>query len=461
MDSGETLQSAVPQVRLWWHPGAVRIEGGSMLVGDAVIATATPDVLARFTAALEDGATEDDLIDAFLDDPPAVAASVLHLLDVAERAGGIAYGVDLEHGALRIEPERAPLEALSGRSDAPGIVHVLPTSWLEPVPGGWALHDPRSAYSARITGGAATLLGTLEGATPSSMSRGDRAALTLLFRARLVGGDPVAPSYWDAHDLRFHWRSRKGRHRRVIGATFPRRGTLPVREVVDVPDSTAQVIGPFTGPFIRPGPDAAAESAYAALLDRRRSTRRAAQPLTEEGLGAFLNAHGITTTIPMDEAAGVEYPQSRRLYPGGGATYEIDLNVTVREPIGAVSPGVWWWNPEDLRLHLRSADRDLVERLFDDARVSTGGEGEPAALITYTVRIGRNSWKYDGMAYRLALMDVGVLYHHAYLVAADLGLGICGLGNGDGLLFDRGLGLDIEREASIAELILTGTVADG
>lgn len=459
---------AAPAVHLHWMGTVVRVHDGQMLVGDVPLASADARILDRLVSVLGPGATEDDLLDAFLDEPPAVAATVLHLLDVAERAGGIGYRIDLDDGSLRIEPERAPLDALRPEPAAFGIggYRSRESSWLEPAADGWVLHDAHSAYSAHLGGHALALLGTLPVAV-DDLDADDAALLGLLARAGLVDAvaadadDAAAPSSWDAHDLRFHWRTRKGRHRRGIGATFPRRGAMPVQEVVEPPALRDRSVGPFLGPYVvrSDAPDETT-TAYAALLRRRRSARDAPADLTEASLGAFLNAHGVLRMIPMDPAAGIEYPQSRRLYPGGGAMYEIDLNVTVQEPLGGIAPGVWWWDPEALRLHLRSDDAELVQRLFDDARVSTGGEGGPRALITYTVRIGRNSWKYDGMAYRLALMNVGVLYHHAYLIAADLGLGVCGLGNGDALLFDRGLGLDIEREASIAELMLTGSLGD-
>ena len=85
--------------------------------------------------------------------------------------------------------------------------------------------------------------------------------------------------------------------------------------------------------------------------------------------------------------------------------------------------------------------------------VSTGGVGEIQVLVTYALRMGRNSWKYEGMAYRLALLDAGVLYGHAYLVAAALGIGICGLGNGDSAALARVTEAEL---VSVAEVMLTG-----
>lgn len=447
------------EVRLRLHAESTRAEDGRLVVSDLTLAEADPVVLDRFVALLLEGIGEDDLLDEFLDEPPAVAAVILHLLHVAERAGAITYELTIGDAVMQLAAQRPPLAALTESTHRFDGFAALESSWLEPVDGAWLLLDPRSAFAARLPAPALAVLADLPISADglAALDATERAALTLLARAGLVRGSALASaSYWDPHDLRFHWRTRKGRHQRTIGATFPRRGSMPVREVIEPPVLAGVSVGPLHGPYLDAERRTDESSPYGQLLRRRHSVRRSDQELTETALAAFLNAHGLTVNIAQDDAAGIEYPQSRRLYPGGGATYEIDLNVSVLEPIGSITTGVWWWNPEDLRLHLRSDDADLVSRLYADARISTAGEGEPRALITYTVRIGRNSWKYEGMAYRLALLDVGVLYHHAYLIAADLDLGICGLGNGDGLLFDRGLGLDIEHETSIAELMIVG-----
>jgi len=103
-----------------------------------------------------------------------------------------------------------------------------------------------------------------------------------------------------------------------------------------------------------------------------------------------------------------------------------------------------------------SAEDSHVEAIIADAMISTGGVGEIEVLVTYGLRMGRNSWKYEGMAYRLALLDAGVLYGHAYLLGAALGIGVCGLGNGDSRVLADVLGGDPWQVVSLAEVLLSG-----
>jgi SagB-type dehydrogenase family enzyme len=152
----------------------------------------------------------------------------------------------------------------------------------------------------------------------------------------------------------------------------------------------------------------------------------------------------------------VEYPQSRRLYPGGGASYELDLVLTTLG-VGSLPAGVWWFDPERVVLCRMTSDPAHIDALFADAKISTGGVGRIEVLVSYALRMGRNSWKYEGMAYRLALLDAGVLYGHAYLLAAALGFGVCGLGNGDSSVLARVTEASGDDLVSVAEIMLTGS----
>jgi len=176
-------------------------------------------------------------------------------------------------------------------------------------------------------------------------------------------------------------------------------------------------------------------------------------------LRAFLGAHTVRGVRHLDPGDDTSYPQSQRLYPSGGAAYELELCITTRGVAG-IADAVWWLDAQSGGLHRINGRPDAAELLVQDALISSGGVGTPRALITYALRMGRNSWKYEGMAYRLALLDAGVLYHHAYLVAADLGLGICGLGNGNSALFANVLGHDPEELTSLAEVMLTGRIPE-
>ena len=263
----------------------------------------------------------------------------------------------------------------------------------------------------------------------------------------LVSDEDPQESWWQPHDRYFHWRTRRDQHGHVSGATYPhrdRRPPLPVSEQL----STGRRVS-------IPRESWSQESPLAQLLARRWTVRDCPEPLTWPDVQAFLAAHAVIEMVPGHDDDDTSYPQSRRLYPGGGATYELEVCVTTCGVAG-VDDGIWWYDAESSELVALNESPTAVRSIIDDALVSSGGVGTPRAGVTYALRMGRNSWKYEGMAYRLALLDAGVLYHHAYLLATELGLGVCGLGNGNSELFGRLTGHDSEELASVAEVMLTG-----
>ncbi len=79
----------------------------------------------------------------------------------------------------------------------------------------------------------------------------------------------------------------------------------------------------------------------------------------------------------------------------------------------------------------------------------------PDVLITVAARFGRLAWKYEGVAYSLALKNLGGLYQQMYLVATALGLAPCALGAGNSDTFAQATGLDYFAETSVGEFILS------
>ena len=79
----------------------------------------------------------------------------------------------------------------------------------------------------------------------------------------------------------------------------------------------------------------------------------------------------------------------------------------------------------------------------------------PDVLITVAARFGRLAWKYEGVAYSLALKNLGGLYQQMYLVATALGLAPCALGAGNSDTFAQATELDYFAETSVGEFILS------
>jgi SagB-type dehydrogenase family enzyme len=80
----------------------------------------------------------------------------------------------------------------------------------------------------------------------------------------------------------------------------------------------------------------------------------------------------------------------------------------------------------------------------------------PPVLITMTVRFRRLSWKYEGLAYRMVLMHVGVLIQSLYLVCTAMRLAPCALGSVSIESAARAFGTDWRVEPCVGQFIVGG-----
>ncbi|MFF4642450.1 SagB family peptide dehydrogenase [Streptomyces sp. NPDC001389] len=256
---------------------------------------------------------------------------------------------------------------------------------------------------------------------------------------------------WDFHDLLFHSRSRMGRHDYPFGGVFPYTGTIEPRPAV-----RPLPAGPVVAlPRPRLEDIAAKDPSLTAVLEGRRSVRTHARtPLDLDRLGEFLyrcaRVRAVTAARPEE---GMPYPASSRPYPTGGASYDLELYLSVHRVAG-LEPGMYFYDAGGHRLVLVNADEDDRNAMIGIARVSAGGIDAPDVLITVTSRFQRLSWKYRSLAYAATLKNVGVLYQTMYLVATGMGLAPCALGGGDSDLAARTLGLDYLQESSVGEFLL-------
>jgi SagB-type dehydrogenase family enzyme len=144
---------------------------------------------------------------------------------------------------------------------------------------------------------------------------------------------------------------------------------------------------------------------------------------------------------------------TNRPYPNGGASYELELYITVNTCTG-LERGIYHYDPVQHVLRKVQKDGQFVEALLNDAWMSAAKLTTPQVLITYAPRFQRLSWKYRGMGYSASLKNVGALYQTMYLVATAMGLAPCGLGNGNAELFSKATGNDYYLESSTAEFML-------
>jgi oxazoline/thiazoline dehydrogenase len=296
------------------------------------------------------------------------------------------------------------------------------------------------------------------------------ALVALLLSAGMLGepaaqetsaAEPASLRSWEFHDLLFHVRSRAGRHREPLGATYR------LAEVMDVP--------PVLGEPARPDDERVPQwialqpadldrldredPPFARVQEARRSIREyGPEPLSRRQLGEFLYRVGriadfAVYRIPTPHGV-VTMPVAPRPYPGAGALHELDLYVVVQACAG-LDAGLYRYDPERHRLGRLPARPDDVGALARDAAGAAMMAPEHVqALVVVSARFARLAWKYSGIAYSLILKDVGVLYQTMYLVATAMGLAPCALGAGDSDLFARAIGSDYYAETSVGEFLL-------
>jgi oxazoline/thiazoline dehydrogenase len=256
---------------------------------------------------------------------------------------------------------------------------------------------------------------------------------------------------WEFHDLLFHARSRPGRHDSPVGTTYRFLGQIPPLPALKPPTSDAAI------PLYRPNLEAIEreEPFFTSVLERRTSIRQFGEPpITVQQLGEFLYRVGrVRAILDPDPSRGCLYEASNRPYPSGGATYDLELYLTVNTCEG-LAAGIYYYNPLEHQLH-RVAERTAqVEALLRGAQADAELSSLPQLLITMASRFQRLSWKYSGMAYATTLKNVGVLYQTMYLVATAMGLAPCALAVSNSALFAEAVGTDYFAESAVGEFLL-------
>ncbi len=264
---------------------------------------------------------------------------------------------------------------------------------------------------------------------------------------------------WSPVEMMFHVRSTLGRHDHNFGVTYPAGTTRPVEPVVK-PQASRYI------PLSRPRWEDMRRSdpPVVVAMEARRSARRyAGSPITAAQLGDLLyrtaRVRSLITAAPGGQdppdvpASGTPY--SDRPYPSGGACYELELYLTVANCTGLAS-GVYHYDPLGHRLEPVSADRAAADELLSAACMTAALDGPAQVLISMTARFRRLSWRYEGLAYRLVLMHVGVLMQNLYIACAAMGLAPCALDAVDIDVAARAFGADWRTEPCIGQFLVGG-----
>jgi SagB-type dehydrogenase family enzyme len=311
------------------------------------------------------------------------------------------------------------------------------------------LESPETPCRAILTGAGTEFLRRVAEKPAAALS--DDPLLALFWRAGFLEladePEPDERATWEFHDRLFHVASRGGRDAIALGGTYRFTDRFPSPPAIKPPMSTESIA--------LPRPDAASVAArsdrLAAIMDRRRSLRSyAAEPMSLDELSEFLfRVARITQVFP----GGAQELMSRP-FPSGGSIYEIEFYLAV----GAcrdLTPGLYYYRGFEHALERLPNTAEGAKRLLTDSAEAMGQpDAPPHVLVVLACRLPRFAWKYQSMAYRVSLMNAGVVIQTMYLVATDMGLAGCANGSGNSRLFAEVTGLDPVSETSIGEFAL-------
>jgi SagB-type dehydrogenase family enzyme len=267
--------------------------------------------------------------------------------------------------------------------------------------------------------------------------------LDVLTQARfLVEADTAettAEATWEFHDRLFHRRTRRfddllghGNTRR-FGDAFPTEPALR-------PDYGGAVVA-------LPRPVPSTDRGFYEVLDARRSARTMAdEPLDIVDVATLL--HRSTRVL----AAGDAGPdQLRRPFPSAGGIHELEFYLAVDRCHGLVS-GFYHYRGDRHALLALPESETYARMMLEHCAQAWGQPGQlPQAMVVIASRMPRLARKYEGIAYRLSLLDAGVALQTLHLVATELGLVGAAAGSGDPRLFAAATGNTTWEETSIAE----------
>jgi len=325
-----------------------------------------------------------------------------------------------------------------------------------------ALHLPLAAWVVGSLASPTTVRGLSELLNVAGPVLADIVAYLVASGIVLVG-EPATPARfsedgdedmvpWSHHDLVFHAFSRMGRHGGSTGAVRPHLDRTPP------PPVTKPRLAGRRFPLFRPLPAElrSIDPPLAAVIESSASSPRdySDAPLTAEQVGELLfrvaRLRWTRSPVTTDRFGR---PVPDRSYPNTGGMYELELYLSLDRCRG-LPRGSYHYDPREHVLTLiNDSDTDLAE-LLDMAKVAAGSIRRPPVLITFTTRIARLSWMYNGIAYSTTLKHLGALQQTLHLVATAMGLAAYALAVGDGAVADAALRLDWPSEVSIGELLV-------
>jgi len=260
---------------------------------------------------------------------------------------------------------------------------------------------------------------------------------------------------WDFHDLLFHTHSTEGRQANPLGGLYPYADTMP-------PPPAVRPRWPGKAIDLQKllPPPSNTDSMALNLFRARHSTRGFddGHPITLAELSRFLdNTARIKakwkSRADLGDGSGPMVSYTVRPYPSGGSSYELELYLSVTNCDG-LARGFYHYDADRHALVPIEVGTHDLEAQLAAAVFAMDAPGAPQILLTMTARFDRISWKYSSIAYSLVLKDVGVLIQTLYLMATDMGLGGCAIGNNNIDRFARMTGIEFHVEGPVGQFAL-------
>ena len=416
-----------PPQRIWLAPSFLRI---TALGG---VEEAQSEQEARVLSLLQDGPTESALVhrwDASLETLRQAAFSLL-----ARGALGFEWQ-EGERTLLRIVPQSPSFSWLAPRR-ASGACRFLS---LEPGPEGWRVESPRAACRMVLLAPslAAALLDPGR-ASPEAQRFWELLSMTGFAQPESEEGDEL---WWAPEDLRFHRRSTFSRSGVPFGATYRFLGSR------GQPEPGAPRVG---AALALPTPRPAAATPWSEVLAERRTCR-------EHGPG-LLSLEQISALLQHSVRLQAGSP-ARKAYPSPGGLHALRFSVAVRALDGCAA-GLYRYDDREHSIARLPRASEQLSPLFEEAARYWGQpQRQPQVLLLVSVRYDLLSWKYEALAYRLALLEAGAAAQTLSLAAGALGIGCCLLGGINSLYFDA-LGRHGELDGTPLLLLALGAPAGG
>lgn len=274
--------------------------------------------------------------------------------------------------------------------------------------------------------------------------------LNILIMGKFIQTDddqePANLKTWEFHDLLFNFSTRMGKSSDgdYFGGTY-RFG----KNALSQPAQQKKQL--FKIKLYKPEGEHENTPFLFEVLQKRRSIRKHGEnPISLQEIGEFLyRSVAVQRTI-----AAKPYNTVLKPYPSGGGMDELAFYVVCNRTKDLKS-GIYFYDAHLHELCCISQNEDDVEKFIAMA-ASSMGQSNPnlQVLIVAASKFQKMAWKYEKIAYRSTLMNVGAAFQTMYLVATAMNLAPCAIGGGNPQFFSSIAGLDALEESSVGEFAL-------